>query len=314
LDNRKDGKLKDNQIKLKATGQTHVYVKHEDEGGAQANSPFYFRKVTGDFKATVKVTSRMNYWLDQAGLLIRAKKMGLYTKVGLEYHDDPNAEGNFNYYAAAYVHRKNQLKLHNNPTPYPGQWKSKDLKYDYVKLEKDPKEKVDIWFKVSRLDNFIETEYSLDSKEWIPLRQSKFTKEKTLSVGVFAASGLGESEGVKVTFEDLSIEEDSDWEDDGDEDDTDDEEGSIINHDMGRKMLESAEEELRQVQAAKDEEMEDLMARMKAATSDSDLVLDFDLDKEVAEGRRSSLVDPATTLQKTLLSDSDDSDDDSDSD
>lgn len=210
LHSNKDGKDKDGEIKMKAQGQTHVWLKEDEDATPVASAPFYFRKVTGDFTATVKVKSKMEYWLDAAGLLVQEKR-GVYTKVALEYHDDPQKVGNPNYFAAAYVHPKEELEMYKNVTPYPKQFKRKDKKYDYVQLENDPQSKVAMWLKVTKKGKEMLAYYSMDGTEWVELKKSKFTYAKTLSVGVFCASGSGESKGLKATFENLKIEEDPNW-------------------------------------------------------------------------------------------------------
>lgn len=252
LHKNKDGKEKDGQIKVKAAPQTHVWILHDGEGKGQNNAPYYFRKVTGDFEASVKLTSKMEHWLDQAGLLVR-EKMNVYTKVGLEFHDDPVKEGNPDYYAAAYtLTAKDGKEMYDQTTPYPGQYKN-DKKYDFAKLDVDKEKKVTIWLKISRKAKEMFASYSMDGEEWKDLKpiKNKLSGAKTLSVGVFAASGTGENnpDGIKVTFEDLKIEEDPNW---VEEDLSDDDLGEAVenpaggddNDDLGRRMQEKAEEEM----------------------------------------------------------------------
>jgi len=255
----KDGKAKDGKITLKAEDGTHVWTKVADEGKGTANAPFYFRKVTGDFEAKVKVTATCKNWLDMCGILLQ-EKLGAYTKVALEYHDDPAAgpdgqpKGDHKYYAACYVHPKSLLGNYDNSTPYPGQYMRPDKKYDFVVLDKEKEEKVKIWLKVSKMGKFIDASYSMDGEDWTVLRQSEFTKAKTLSVGVFCASGSGGTDGCKATFEELSIEEDEDWEEGDDEESEEEEAGPVEDDDLegvGNMALKAEEEMMARLAAMK---------------------------------------------------------------
>jgi regulation of enolase protein 1 (concanavalin A-like superfamily) len=220
LGSNKNGKVKDNLIKLKVPEKTHVWRKADLDDKGVANAPFYFRKITGDFEATVKVKANMKEWLDQAGLLLQEKR-GVYTKVSLEYHDNPHATGNLKYHVACYVHPEDQLDMDVSKTPFPGQFKSGDKKYSHVEFDKSTNT---LWLKLNRLSGFIEASYSLDGDEWIELKASRFTEADTLSIGIFGASGSADGEGFKCTFEDLVIEEDDDDDEDEDDDDNDDDE------------------------------------------------------------------------------------------
>ena len=52
-------------------------MKEDEDTAGVSIAPFYFRKVTGDFTATVKVSATLEYWLDAVGLLVQEKR-GVY--------------------------------------------------------------------------------------------------------------------------------------------------------------------------------------------------------------------------------------------
>jgi len=204
LESRKDGKEKDGVIKLKVPPQSHVW-RHTEEDGSTNNSPYYFRKVTGDFEAVVKVHAKMQTWLDQCGLLLREKR-GIYTKVALEYHEPPKENGVLRHFAACYVHPA-EWQFERSLNPYPGQFHRGDPKYSYEMLDKGKKE---IWLKLSRLEGYVEANYSLDGEEWKELKAAKFSDAETLSIGVFGASPGGDQLGFKCSFEHFEVVEDED--------------------------------------------------------------------------------------------------------
>lgn len=204
LASRKDGKEKDGVIKLKVPSQTHVW-RHTDEDGSVNNSPYYFRKVTGDFECTVKVTAKMQTWLDQAGILLQEKR-GIYTKVSLEYHEPPSDSGSLRNYACCYVHPE-EWQFERSLSPYPGQFHRGDPKYSYEQLEKGCHK---IWLKLSRLEGYIEANYSLDGEDWKELKAAKFSDAETLSIGIFGASPGGDQIGFKSAFENFEVVEDED--------------------------------------------------------------------------------------------------------
>lgn len=204
LQKRSDGKEKDGAIKLKVPSQTHVW-RHTDEDGSVNNSPFYFRKITGDFECTVKVSGKMQTWLDQAGILLQEKR-GIYTKVSLEYHEPPAESGSLRHYACCYVHPE-EWQFERSLSPYPGQFHRGDPKYSYEQLEKGNNK---IWLKLSRLEGYIEANYSLDGEEWKELKAAKFSDAETLSIGLFGASPGGDQIGFKCTFEEFEVIEDED--------------------------------------------------------------------------------------------------------
>lgn len=215
MNSRKDAKEKDGVIKLKVPSQTHIW-RHTEEDGSVNNSPFYFRKITGDFECTVKVSGKMQTWLDQCGILLQEKR-GIYTKVSLEYHEPPKEHGTLRHYAACYVHPE-EWQFERSLNPYPGQFHRGDPKYSYEMLDKGTNK---IWLKLSRLEGYVEANYSLDGEEWKELKAAKFSDAETLSIGLFGASPGGDQLGFKCSFEHFEVVEDEDLSDSDEEDEGD---------------------------------------------------------------------------------------------
>ena len=223
----KDGKLKDDgKIEIKTSGQTHVYRKTSDDAKVQANSPYYFRKMKGDFECTVKIAPKckLDTWLDQVGILVQEKR-GIYAKIGLEYQKPPR-EDDLQHYVAAYIHNQETLEHEKEATtPYPGQFSKGDKNYACEKLQEGQHK--ELWLRLSRLEGFVDAEYSLDGEEWKELKAGKFSSTEQLSVGVFSSSPGGGNVGFKAVLSDFTIEQTEYCEDD--DDDSDGEEPSLEN-------------------------------------------------------------------------------------
>ena len=252
----KDGKVKSdtNTIEIKVTPQTHVWRKTESDGSTH-NSPFYFRKMTGDFECTVKVTgkTKMLTWLDQCGILVQEKR-GIYTKCALEYHQPPGESNVLKYYVASYVHNED-IGLEESITPYPGQWAAGDKNYNYEMLESGQQK--DLWLKISRLEGFIEAQYSFDGEDWKDLKAAKFSEAETLSVGVFAASPGADDAGFKAVLSDLKIAEEEYGSDDDDDEGEEGEEEAVEKEGSTPPAEEPTEEEKPAEEPVEEEEKPD---------------------------------------------------------
>lgn len=162
----------EHSITVKAGGKTdfwrftrHTYITD--------NGNFYYRSVTGDFTATVKVSGAYADQYDQAGLMVRESAL-VWMKCGIEYVD-----GTMN--ASAVLTREfsdwSILPLAGRPA--------------------------DIWFRVERIAEAIEVSYALDGENFTMIRQGYLSTAPTLQVGVMAAAPLGD--GFEVTFSDFSV-------------------------------------------------------------------------------------------------------------
>jgi len=251
LNSRKDGKEKDGVIKLKVPSQTHIW-RHTEEDGSVNNSPFYFRKITGDFECTVKISAKMQTWLDQCGILLQEKR-GIYTKVSLEYHEPPTESGVLRHYACCYVHPE-EWQFERSLNPYPGQFHRGDPKYSYEQLEKGTNK---LWLKLSRLEGYIEANYSLDGEDWKELKAAKFSDAETLSIGLFGASPGGDQLGFKCSFENFEVVEDEDLSDSETEEEPDEvSEGEVSEGEVSGGE-EELEEEVEEEVSGGEEEYED---------------------------------------------------------
>lgn len=263
LPSRKDGKEKDGVIKLKVPSQTHIW-RHTEDDGSTNNSPYYFRKVTGDFEATVKITAKMQTWLDQCGILLQEKR-GIYTKVSLEYHEPPADSGNLRHYAACYVHPE-EWQFERSLNPYPGQFHRGDPKYSYELLEKGTKT---VWLKLSRLEGYIEANYSLDGEEWQELKAAKFSDAETLSIGLFGASPGGDQLGFKCSFDGFEVVEDEDLSDSEEEEED---------------MSEPAESEEEPEPPVEEEEEEEPAAEEEEEEEDEEAEEEYESEGEISAG------------------------------
>ncbi|CAB9505921.1 Protein of unknown function (DUF1349) [Seminavis robusta] len=217
LPSHKHVKEKPGVIKLKVPPKTHVWENTEEDGSSINNSPFYFRKVRGDFEATVKVSAKMDTWLDQCGILLEEAR-GIYSKVSLEYHeppgDDDDDDGALRHYACCFVHPE-EFQSERSTTPYPGQFHLGDPRYSHKLVDTVSggisSHKI-LWLKLARLEGYIEANYSLDGKEWHKLKAARFSEAETLRIGIFGASPGG-GEGFKCSFTNWEVVEDDDFSD-----------------------------------------------------------------------------------------------------
>ncbi|MDL5055422.1 DUF1349 domain-containing protein [Oscillatoria laete-virens NRMC-F 0139] len=162
----------DSQITMTAGAQTDFwrYTRHTY---ITDNGNFYYRSVTGDFTATVRVSGAYADQYDQAGLMVRENAL-IWMKCGIEYVD-----GTMN--ASAVITREfsdwSILPLAERPAA--------------------------VWFRVERIAEAIEVSYSLDGVSFTLIRQGYLSTAPTLEVGVMAAAPLGN--GFEATFSDFVI-------------------------------------------------------------------------------------------------------------
>jgi hypothetical protein len=137
------------------------------------NGHFYFQPVTGNFTASVKVTGDYRALYDQAGMMLRLDEM-TWVKCGIEFMEGVQ-------YASAVVTRQFS-------------------DWSIVPLTGSPKS---MWFRVSRINEAVEVEYSLDGKDYQMFRQAYFTEAETIQVGLMCAAPQGD--GFTATLEDFQI-------------------------------------------------------------------------------------------------------------
>lgn len=149
------------------------YWRITSHGFIKDDGPFYYRKIEGDFEATVKFSGNYTTLYDQAGLMVRESKT-VWMKCGVEFTDGIQQ-------ASTVITRDfsdwSILPIPSNPEA--------------------------IWFKAKRTKECIETFYSLDGETFTQIRQGYLTTKKKLEVGIVAAAPRGD--GFDVVFDDLLI-------------------------------------------------------------------------------------------------------------
>lgn len=137
------------------------------------NGHFYFEKTTENFIATVKVSGQYNALYDQAGLMVRLDKKN-WIKCGIELVEGIQ-------YASVVVTRDYS-------------------DWSVVALPENPSS---IWFRLSRYESSIEIDFLEDGKDFHMLRQTYFTENPSLYIGLMCCAPQGN--GFTVTFEDFLI-------------------------------------------------------------------------------------------------------------
>jgi regulation of enolase protein 1 (concanavalin A-like superfamily) len=142
-------------------------------GFIKDDAPFYYRKVEGDFVATVKLTAHYKDLYDQAGLMVRLDA-NTWLKCGVEYYDEKQQ-------ASTVITR--------------------DFSdWSIVPLDENPKS---VWIRAKRTGACIETYCSLDGEDFVLIRQGHLTNQPQLMVGIYAAAPTGD--GFQVSFENFDV-------------------------------------------------------------------------------------------------------------
>jgi regulation of enolase protein 1 (concanavalin A-like superfamily) len=162
---------KGNTIAITTGPRTDFWRKTHD-GGIRDHGHFYYRPVTGDFMAQVKVTGHYTDLYDQAGMMVRLDE-ATWMKCGIEFVHGVQ-------HASVVVTRD---------------WSD----WSVLPLPNPPA----IWLRVVRYGPTIEVYYSLNGQAYTMIRQAFLTEVPTVQVGVMAAAPTGN--GFSVTFEDFSV-------------------------------------------------------------------------------------------------------------
>jgi hypothetical protein len=137
------------------------------------DAPFYYREVSGDFTATVKVTGAYMALYDQAGLMVRENE-NVWIKCGIEYLDGVQQ-------ASAVITREFS-------------------DWSIVALPDNP---ASIWMRLKRTGSAVEVYFSRDGEQWTIIRQGYLSAKVALQVGLMGAAPSGD--GFDVTFEHFEI-------------------------------------------------------------------------------------------------------------
>mmetsp|Transcript_9208 Transcript_9208/g.17576 ORF Transcript_9208/g.17576 Transcript_9208/m.17576 type:complete len:904 (+) Transcript_9208:155-2866(+) len=163
-------KIDGSQITVKVPPRTDCWRKTR-HNFIMDNAPFYWHRVNGDFEVMVKVSGDMKKMYDKAGIMIRLDAENWICS-GLEY---------FN----------NELNHMTCVTRDYTDWSMAPVA---------PEAKSQgAWICIKRIGNAYESFCSMDGRNWRQARQGLFTDAKSVRVGVFCASPMGET--YKVTFD-----------------------------------------------------------------------------------------------------------------
>jgi len=163
----------DDRLTVAVEGDTDFW-RHTLHDFVADDAHFYFREVSGDFTATVKLVGDYSAQYDQAGLMVREDET-TWLKCGVELLDGVQQAG-------AVITR--------------------DVSdWSVLPLESDP---ASVWIRVERIGSAVEVSYSLDGEAFTLLRQGYLSDAETLQVGPMAAAPQGN--GFEVVFEEFAVE------------------------------------------------------------------------------------------------------------
>lgn len=159
-------------IRVRSEGQTDFWRLTHD-GGIRDNGHFYYQQVRGNFVAEVALRGEFRDLYDQAGLMIRLSHE-YWIKCGIEYVDQTP-------YASVVVTKNHSdwsvLPLANQESP--------------------------VTFRIQRTNALLEFFLVRKETEYQLIRQTTFTDEPTLAVGLMIASPKGD--GFTAEFSDWKI-------------------------------------------------------------------------------------------------------------
>ncbi len=137
------------------------------------SGPFYFKEMSGDLEAAVKVRGAYTELYHQAGLMIRIDKEH-WIKTGIEYVDGVQQ-------VSAVVTRGFS---------------------DWSVVPRDDNPEA-VWLRLLRKGDYVQVSYSFNQEDYLLLRLAYFPPGAGVQIGLFAAAP-GE-QAFQVIFEDLRI-------------------------------------------------------------------------------------------------------------
>ncbi|BAZ70488.1 hypothetical protein NIES4106_52830 [Fischerella sp. NIES-4106] len=141
------------------------------------NGNFYYREVTGNFTAQVKIIGNYQNSCDHAGLMIRVDEK-TWLKSSVEFVNDTH-------YVSAVITQN-------------------DSDWSIVPLAHRPD---CLWLRLQRTGDTIEVMYSIDGKDYTTLMLACLTDQETVQVGLVCA--CPQSDGFEVRFENFQIQNNS---------------------------------------------------------------------------------------------------------
>ncbi len=158
-------------LAVRAAAKTDFWRKTHD-GGIRDNGHFYFDTAQHDFSAVLEIVGEYEEQYDQAGLMVRLDET-TWLKCGVELKDGIQ-------YASVVVTRD---------------WSD----WSVVRLDRPES----IWFRVHRIQNTFEVEFSLDGEAYQMIRQAFLTEAPELQVGPMIAAPKGD--GFRAVFKDFTV-------------------------------------------------------------------------------------------------------------
>lgn len=163
----------DGDVLIVTAGAKTDFWRKTHDSGVRDSGHFYFRPVTGDFVAQVKVSGQYAALYDQAGLMVRLDET-TWLKCGIEYVNGVQ-------YASTVVTRD---------------WSDWSIR----PLDNPPA----IWLKLERHGATMQVYVSTDGVAFEMIRQAYLSEQATQLVGPMLAAPTGD--GFAVRFDGLSIE------------------------------------------------------------------------------------------------------------
>ena len=165
-------KIQDNKLIIDVTPQSD-YWRITHYGFTVDDGPFYYTNRGGEFEVQVKISGKYKTRYDQMGLMLRIDEKH-WVKTGIEYVDG----------------------VYNFSTVSTNDFSS----WSVFALKGKPDV---IWVKAIRRIDALEICYSLDGEKYVMSNLVYFPQEKSVMVGMMAASPDGD--GFEAVFEDFKI-------------------------------------------------------------------------------------------------------------
>lgn len=158
-------------LSAKAEPETDFW-RETEESGVRHNGHFYYDSVSGDFKASVKLTAKYNAQYDQCGIMVLIDER-TWLKCGVELLDGRQ-------HASAVVTRGCS-------------------DWSIVPLDNP----LSTWIQCERTGSRVAVRYSLDGEHYALMRQAYLSDELSQQVGIMCAAPTGN--GFEALFEDMLL-------------------------------------------------------------------------------------------------------------
>lgn len=160
------------------TGTQTDFWRMLDTGYVRDNGNFYYLEVSGDFTAQVKIIDQFENVYGQAGLMIRVDEKA-WLKATIEFVDG------MSYLTTVVTNERSD--------------------WSCLPLLESP---AYLWLRLQRKNTLIEMQYSFDGTNYTLLNTADLPSKESVQVGLVCA--CSENESCLITFENFSIEAESD--------------------------------------------------------------------------------------------------------